>query len=64
MKLSAACAPAGTAEQQLVSADALASVVQTLTPGVPISVSLPQPQTPMPITVQGCPQVMTALVSI
>ncbi|XP_036390161.1 POU domain, class 6, transcription factor 1 [Megalops cyprinoides] len=34
-------------------------VVQTMTPAGPISVSLPQPQTALPITVQGCPQVLT-----
>ncbi|XP_020785656.2 POU domain, class 6, transcription factor 1 [Boleophthalmus pectinirostris] len=33
--------------------------VQTLTPSVPISVSLPQAQATVPITVQGCPQVLT-----
>lgn len=31
--------------------------VQTLTPAVPVSVSLPQTQTTLPITIQGCPQV-------
>ncbi|XP_022063058.1 POU domain, class 6, transcription factor 1 isoform X1 [Acanthochromis polyacanthus] len=46
-------------EQQVVSVEALAPAVQTLTPAVPISVSLPQPQAAMPITVQGCPQVLT-----
>ncbi|XP_023147947.2 POU domain, class 6, transcription factor 1 isoform X1 [Amphiprion ocellaris] len=46
-------------EQQVVSVEALAPAVQTLTPAVPISMSLPQPQTTMPITVQGCPQVLT-----
>ncbi|XP_037540601.1 POU domain, class 6, transcription factor 1 [Nematolebias whitei] len=50
---------AGMGEQQGVSVDALAPAVPTLTPAVPISVSLPQPQTAMPITVQGCPQVLT-----
>uniref|UniRef100_A0A3B5AXF2 POU domain protein n=1 Tax=Stegastes partitus TaxID=144197 RepID=A0A3B5AXF2_9TELE len=43
----------------VVSVEALAPAVQTLTPAVPISVSLPQPQAAMPITVQGCPQVLT-----
>ncbi|RVE70937.1 hypothetical protein OJAV_G00069660 [Oryzias javanicus] len=33
--------------------------VQTLTPAVPVSVSLPQPQAALPITVQGCPQMLT-----
>ncbi|XP_068997144.1 POU domain, class 6, transcription factor 1 isoform X2 [Embiotoca jacksoni] len=46
-------------EQQVVSVAAPASAVQTLTPAVPISVSLTQPQAAMPITVQGCPQVLT-----
>ncbi|XP_029975542.1 POU domain, class 6, transcription factor 1 isoform X2 [Salarias fasciatus] len=46
-------------EQQVVSVEAPAPAVQTLTPAVPISVSLPQPQAAMPITVQGCPQVLT-----
>uniref|UniRef100_A0A1A7YA97 POU domain protein n=1 Tax=Iconisemion striatum TaxID=60296 RepID=A0A1A7YA97_9TELE len=47
------------AEQQVVSVDAAVSAVQTLTPAAPISVSLSQPQAAMPITVQGCPQVLT-----
>ncbi|KAM6925583.1 POU domain, class 6, transcription factor 1 [Xenentodon cancila] len=46
-------------EQQVVSADAATPAVQTPTPAVPISVSLQQPQAAMPITVQGCPQVLT-----
>uniref|UniRef100_A0A3B5AXG6 POU class 6 homeobox 1 n=1 Tax=Stegastes partitus TaxID=144197 RepID=A0A3B5AXG6_9TELE len=46
-------------EQPDASVEALAPAVQTLTPAVPISVSLPQPQAAMPITVQGCPQVLT-----
>ncbi|XP_037833093.1 POU domain, class 6, transcription factor 1 isoform X2 [Kryptolebias marmoratus] len=58
VKLNAGCAPAATGEQQVVTVDALAPAVQTLTP-VPISVSLTQPQTAMPIAVQGCPQVLT-----
>uniref|UniRef100_A0A673CSV1 POU domain protein n=1 Tax=Sphaeramia orbicularis TaxID=375764 RepID=A0A673CSV1_9TELE len=44
---------------QVVSVEAPAPAVQTLTPAVPISVSLPQPQATMPISVQGCPQVLT-----
>ncbi|KAJ0036291.1 hypothetical protein NQD34_004968 [Periophthalmus magnuspinnatus] len=36
-----------------------APAVQTLTPSVPISVSLAQAQAALPITVQGCPQVLT-----
>ncbi|XP_062248687.1 POU domain, class 6, transcription factor 1 isoform X2 [Platichthys flesus] len=47
------------AEQQVVSVEAPTPAVQTLTPAVPISVSLTQPQAAMPITVQGCPQVLT-----
>ncbi|XP_060930880.1 POU domain, class 6, transcription factor 1 [Limanda limanda] len=47
------------AEQQVVSVEAPPPAVQTLTPAVPISVSLTQPQAAMPITVQGCPQVLT-----
>ncbi|XP_070825462.1 POU domain, class 6, transcription factor 1 isoform X1 [Chaetodon trifascialis] len=46
-------------EQQVVSVEAPAPAVQTLTPAVPVSVSLPQPQATMPIAVQGCPQVLT-----
>uniref|UniRef100_A0A3Q3FDM5 Uncharacterized protein n=1 Tax=Labrus bergylta TaxID=56723 RepID=A0A3Q3FDM5_9LABR len=33
------------------------AAVQTLTPAVPVSVSLAQPHATVPITVQGCPQV-------
>lgn len=51
------CAPAVLGEQQVVSVEPPAPMVQTLTPAVPISVSLPQHQAAMPITVQGCPQV-------
>ncbi|CAN9515675.1 unnamed protein product [Ophioblennius macclurei] len=46
-------------EQQVVSVETPVQAVQTLTPAVPISVSLPQPQAAMPITMQGCPQVLT-----
>ncbi|XP_041654570.1 POU domain, class 6, transcription factor 1 isoform X2 [Cheilinus undulatus] len=46
-------------EQQVVSVEAPSPAVQTLTPAVPVSVSLPQPQAAMPIAVQGCPQVLT-----
>ncbi|KAM4738194.1 POU domain, class 6, transcription factor 1 [Anableps anableps] len=46
-------------EQQVVSVDASAPAVQTVNPAAPLSVSLPQPQATMPITVQGCPQVLT-----
>lgn len=51
------CAPAVLGEQHVASVEALAPAVQTLTHAVPVSVSLPQPQAAMPITVQGCPQV-------
>ncbi|XP_055366082.1 POU domain, class 6, transcription factor 1 isoform X1 [Betta splendens] len=46
-------------EQQVLSVEAPAAAVPTLTPAVPISVSLSQAQATMPITVQGCPQVLT-----
>ncbi|XP_038579529.1 LOW QUALITY PROTEIN: POU domain, class 6, transcription factor 1 [Micropterus salmoides] len=46
-------------EQQVVSIEGSCPAVQTLTPAVPVSLSLPQPQAAMPITVQGCPQVLT-----
>ncbi|KAM9855749.1 POU domain, class 6, transcription factor 1 [Aulostomus maculatus] len=46
-------------EQQVASVEAPVPAVQTLSPAVPISVSLPQPQAAMPITVQGCPQMLS-----
>ncbi|XP_035015755.2 POU domain, class 6, transcription factor 1 isoform X2 [Hippoglossus stenolepis] len=46
-------------EQQVVSVEAPTPAVQTLTPAVPISLSLTQQQATMPITLQGCPQVLT-----
>ncbi|XP_070696019.1 POU domain, class 6, transcription factor 1 [Pempheris klunzingeri] len=46
-------------EQQVVSVEAPAPAVQTLTSTVPVSLSLSQAQAAMPITVQGCPQVLT-----
>ncbi|KAM9342058.1 POU domain, class 6, transcription factor 1 [Pholidichthys leucotaenia] len=46
-------------KQQVVSVEGSAAPVQTVSPAVPISVSLPQQQAAMPITVQGCPQVFT-----
>ncbi|XP_034029350.1 POU domain, class 6, transcription factor 1 isoform X2 [Thalassophryne amazonica] len=46
-------------DEQQVSAEAPAPAVQTLTPAVPITVSLPQPHASLPITVQGCPQLLT-----
>lgn len=57
VRLNPGCAPAVLGEQQLVSVEASAPAVQTLTPAVPVSVSLSQHQAAMPITVQGCPQV-------
>lgn len=57
VRINPGCAPAVLGEQQVVSVEAPAPAVQTLTPAVPVSVSLPQPQAAMPITVQGCPQV-------
>lgn len=49
-------ASAGTGLQP-VATEASVPDIQTLTPAVPVSVSLPQPQTTLPITIQGCPQV-------
>lgn len=46
-------------EQQVVSVEAPAPAVQTLTPAVPISLPLPHSQAAMPVTVQSCPQVLT-----
>ncbi|XP_032413135.1 POU domain, class 6, transcription factor 1 isoform X2 [Xiphophorus hellerii] len=46
-------------EQQGASADASAAAVQTVNSAAPLSVSIAQPQATMPITVQGCPQVLT-----
>ncbi|XP_056131143.1 POU domain, class 6, transcription factor 1 [Lampris incognitus] len=46
-------------EQQVVPVEAAAPSVHTLASAVPISVSLPQPQAAMPISLQGCPQVLT-----
>lgn len=42
---------------QLVASEASVPDLHTLTSAVPVSVSLPQPQTTLPITIQGCPQV-------
>ncbi|XP_011601008.2 POU domain, class 6, transcription factor 1 isoform X2 [Takifugu rubripes] len=44
---------------QLVASEASVPDLHTLTPAVPVSVSLPQPQTTLPITIQGCPQVLS-----
>lgn len=44
---------------QVVSVEAAVSAVQNLASASSISVSLAQPQAAMPITVQGCPQVLT-----
>ncbi|XP_061541563.1 POU domain, class 6, transcription factor 1 isoform X1 [Phycodurus eques] len=47
-------------KQQATSGEVPAPTVQTLTPTVPISVSLPQPPAAtVPVTVQGCPQVLS-----
>lgn len=45
--------------EQVVTAEAAVSAVQTLASAAPISMSLAQPPSAMPITVQGCPQVLT-----
>lgn len=50
------CPSAGPGAQ-LVAPEASVPDLHTLTPAVPVSVSLPQPQTTLPITIQGCPQV-------
>lgn len=50
------CLSAGPGAQ-LVASEASVPDLHTLTPAVPVSVSLPQPQTTLPITIQGCPQV-------
>lgn len=52
------CAPAVLSEQQVLSVEVPAPAVQTLTPAVPVSLSLSQPQAAMPFTVQGCSQVL------
>ncbi|XP_037397435.1 POU domain, class 6, transcription factor 1 isoform X2 [Pygocentrus nattereri] len=49
--------PAASSTTASVSTETTAPAVQTV--AAPISVSLPQPQTTMPITVQACPQVLT-----
>ncbi|KAL6483362.1 hypothetical protein MHYP_G00082340 [Metynnis hypsauchen] len=49
--------PASSSTRASVSTETTAPAVQTI--AAPISVSLPQPQTTMPITVQACPQVLT-----
>ncbi|XP_061695503.1 POU domain, class 6, transcription factor 1 isoform X2 [Syngnathoides biaculeatus] len=47
-------------KQQAASGEVAAPTVPTLTPVVPISVSLPQPPAAtVPVTVQGCPQVLS-----
>ncbi|KAM4571867.1 LOW QUALITY PROTEIN: POU domain, class 6, transcription factor 1 [Fundulus diaphanus] len=46
-------------EQQVASVEASAPAVQAVNPAAPLSVSLPQTQAAMPITVQGCPQILT-----
>ncbi|XP_036447835.1 POU domain, class 6, transcription factor 1 isoform X2 [Colossoma macropomum] len=49
--------PGASSTTATVSTETTAPAVQTV--AAPISVSLPQPQTTMPITVQACPQVLT-----
>ncbi|KAL7864368.1 hypothetical protein AOLI_G00157880 [Acnodon oligacanthus] len=49
--------PAASSTTSSVSTETTAPAVQTV--AAPISVSLSQPQTTMPITVQTCPQVLT-----
>ncbi|XP_014827984.1 PREDICTED: POU domain, class 6, transcription factor 1 isoform X2 [Poecilia mexicana] len=50
---------AAVGEQQGASVDVSAAAVQTVNSAAPLSVSIAQPQAAMPITVQGCPQVLT-----
>ncbi|XP_024147878.1 POU domain, class 6, transcription factor 1 isoform X2 [Oryzias melastigma] len=57
ISVSTSAGEAAMGDQQVMSVGMPA--VQTLTPAIPISVSMHQPQTAMPITVQGCPQVLT-----
>lgn len=40
-----------------VATEAPVAEVQTVTPAAPVSLSLPQAQTALPVTIQGCPQV-------
>ncbi|XP_057686702.1 POU domain, class 6, transcription factor 1 isoform X1 [Corythoichthys intestinalis] len=50
----------GAGKQQAASGEAQHPAVQTLTPTVPISVSVPQtPAATVPVTVQGCSQVLS-----
>ncbi|XP_046895671.1 POU domain, class 6, transcription factor 1 isoform X2 [Hypomesus transpacificus] len=49
----------GGVGDQVVSVEAAVSAVQNLASATPISVALAQTQATMPITVQGCPQVLT-----
>ncbi|XP_058620315.1 POU domain, class 6, transcription factor 1 isoform X2 [Onychostoma macrolepis] len=51
--------PVTTSTTTAVSVEVSAPAVQTVVSKAPISVSLAQPQTSMPITVQACPQVLT-----
>ncbi|XP_076839727.1 POU domain, class 6, transcription factor 1 isoform X2 [Brachyhypopomus gauderio] len=62
LTLEAAGSPAGdspVASSMAISASAEAATSTVQTMAAPISVSLPQTQTAMPITVQTCPQVLT-----
>ncbi|XP_017161366.1 POU domain, class 6, transcription factor 1 isoform X2 [Poecilia reticulata] len=50
---------AAVGEQQGASLDGSAAAVQMVNPAAPLSVSIAQHQAAMPITIQGCPQVLT-----
>ncbi|XP_030625734.1 POU domain, class 6, transcription factor 1 isoform X2 [Chanos chanos] len=52
-------ATSGGLGEQAVSVETSVPAVQTVTNPGPITVSLPQAQSTMPITVQACPQVLT-----
>ncbi|XP_050953028.1 POU domain, class 6, transcription factor 1 isoform X1 [Labeo rohita] len=51
--------PVTTSTTTAVSVEVSAPAVQTMVSKAPISVSVAQPQTSVPITVQACPQVLT-----
>lgn len=53
------CTPLDQSTRVMGEQQTTAPAVQTLTPSVPISVALPQAQAALPISVQGCPQVLT-----
>ncbi|KAJ8370080.1 hypothetical protein SKAU_G00101080 [Synaphobranchus kaupii] len=42
-----------------IALDSATPVIQTMAPAGPFSVSLAQPQTAVPFTIQGCPQMLT-----